>query len=125
MRTHFEVLSLEVQVRGLGFEAYKSSKIPCPRPKTALFFDLLKMAKVMTFFLCLKFHGKFTIFCAKTFFLGDHFHIASLDLASSIPVLDLERVCPWKVGPLPRFRFFFVLGLASCVVDFTTYCGRC
>ena len=34
-KTHFEVLSLEGQV--LGLEAYKSSKIPCPR--TALFFD--------------------------------------------------------------------------------------
>ena len=34
-RTHFEVL-------GLGLEAYKSSKMPCPRSRTALFFDLLK-----------------------------------------------------------------------------------
>ena len=38
LRTHFEVL-------GLGLEASKSSKMPCPRPRTALFFDWLKMGQ--------------------------------------------------------------------------------
>ena len=49
-RKHFEILSLglESKVFGLGLEAYQSSKMPCPRSRTALFFDLLKMGKVMT-----------------------------------------------------------------------------
>ena len=34
----------------------------------------------------------------------------SLALASSMPVIGLERVCPRKVGPWPRI-FFWILGL--------------
>ena len=33
---------LEAQVLGIGLEAYKSWKMSCPRPRTALFFDWLK-----------------------------------------------------------------------------------
>ena len=62
LRTQFEVL-------GLGLEASKSSKMPCPRPRTALFFDWLKMGQGHDLFvLRLKFLGKIAIFCVKIFF---------------------------------------------------------
>ena len=46
-RTHFEVLGLglEGKVIGLGLQAYKSSKMPCLRSRTALFFDLQKVGQ--------------------------------------------------------------------------------
>ena len=55
----------------------------------------------------------------------------SLALASSIPVLGLESVCPRKGCPWPWPRIFFVslasdffcvlgLGLEPCVLDFTS-----
>ena len=88
-RTHFEVLGLEGQVFGL--EAYKSSKIPCPPPRTALFFEALKIGHCHDRFftlsrrtpetsrkICrdlfffferrLKFRGKFSVSRAMTFF---------------------------------------------------------
>ena len=44
----------------------------------------------------------------------------SLALASSIPVLDLESVCPRKSYPWPWPRIFFVsLALASSLVSST------
>ena len=42
-RTHFEVLGLNGQILGPGLEASKSLKMHYPWPRTALFFDLLKM----------------------------------------------------------------------------------
>ena len=49
--------------------------------------------------------------------------LVSLALASSIPVLGLERVCPRKccpwLWPWPRI-FFWVLGLEPCVLDSTS-----
>ena len=45
----------------------------------------------------------------------------SLALASSIPVLGLERVCLRKGCPWPRI--FCVLGLESCVLDSTSGCS--
>ena len=42
----------------------------------------------------------------------------SLVLASSIPVLGLERICPRKGCPWPRI--FCVLGLEPCVHDSTS-----
>ena len=41
-------------------------------------------------------------------------------LASSIPVLGLERVCPRKGCPWPCPRMFCVLGLEGCVLDSTS-----
>ena len=41
-------------------------------------------------------------------------------LASSIPVFDLERVCPRKVVPCSWSRIFRVLGLVGCVLDSTS-----
>ena len=62
----------------------------------------------------------------KTFFFGEHLRLCpwSLALASSIPVLGLERLCPRKgcPWPWPWPRIFFVslaLALASSLVSST------
>ena len=52
--------------------------------------------------------------CLKTlFFFKEHLRLCTWSLASSVPVLGLERVCPW-----PRI-FFMFLGLASSLVPST------
>ena len=57
-------------------------------------------------------------FCEDLFFFGEHLRLCpwSLALASSIPVLGLESVCPRKDCPWPRIFFVsLVLGLEhSC-----------
>ena len=58
----------------------------------------------------------------KTFFFGEHLRLCpwSLALASSLPVLGLESVCPQKGCPWPWPRIFFVsLGLALSLVSST------
>ena len=58
----------------------------------------------------------------KTFFFREHLRLCpcSLALASSIPVLGLERVCPRKGCSWPWPRIFFVsLALASSLVSST------
>ena len=76
--------------------------------RTALFFELLKFCGALE-----KFFGKrffveiaWKIF-VKTFF-GEHLRLCpwSLALASSIPVLGLESVCPRKGCPWPWPRIF-------------------
>ena len=65
-------------------------------------------------------------FILKTFALKNNEKFADhnleilcpLSLASTIPVLGLERVCPRKVGPWPWPRIFFE-SLASKVVSAT------
>ena len=79
-----------------------------------------------------KFCGKFATFARRpffSFFLFSENTCAmcpwSLALASSIPVVGLEMVCPWKVSSLPWPRIFFCvlslggLGLEPCVLDST------
>ena len=45
----------------------------------------------------------------------------SAALASSIPVLGLDRVCPQEIGHWPRIVFsFFGVGLEPCVLDSTS-----
>ena len=54
------------------------------------------------------------------FFFGEHLRSCSWSLASSIPVLGLESVCPRKGCPWPWPRIFFVsLALASSLVSST------
>ena len=56
------------------------------------------------------------------FFFGEHLRFVSLALASSIPILGLESVCPRKGCPWPWPRIFFVslaLALASSLVSST------
>ena len=45
-------------------------------------------------------------FCEDLFFFGEQFVLVSLALASSIPVLGLESVCPRKGCPWPWPRIF-------------------
>ena len=52
----------------------------------------------------------------KTFFFGEHLRLCPWSLASSIPVLGLERVCPRKGCPWPRI---FFVSLASSLVSST------
>ena len=49
-RTHFEVPGVGLKGQALGLEAYKFLKMPCPQPRTALFFESLKMGHGHDFF---------------------------------------------------------------------------
>ena len=88
--------------------------------RTALFFELLKFCGVLE-----KFFGKrffveiaWKIFVKTFFFFWRALALVSLALASSIPVLGLESVCPRKGCPWPWPRIFFV-SLASSLVSST------
>ena len=67
-------------------------------------------------------------FCEDFFFFWRALALVSfwsLALASSIPVLGLESVCPRKGCPWPWPRIFFCvlgLGLEPCVLDSTSEC---
>ena len=50
-RTHFEVPGVGLKGQALGLEAYKFFKMPCSQPRTALFFESLKMGHGHDFFL--------------------------------------------------------------------------
>ena len=55
-----------------------------------------------------------------SFFFGEHLRLCPWSLASSIPVLGLERFCPRKGCPCPWPRIFLVsLALASSLVSST------
>ena len=93
--------------------------------RTALFFELLKVCRALE-----KYFGKVFLwrslenFCEDLFFFGEHLRLClwslALALASSIPVLGLESVCPRKGCPWPWPRIFFVsLALASSLVSST------
>ena len=88
---------------------------------TALFFDLLKVCRSpeKLFLRPVLFGDRLKNFL-KTFFFGKRF--APMSLASSIPVLGLERICPRKGCSWPWPRFFCVLGvgLEPCVFDSTS-----
>ena len=49
-RTHFEVPGVGFKGQALGLEAYKFLKMPSPQPRTALFFESLKMGHGHDFF---------------------------------------------------------------------------
>ena len=89
------------------------------------------MKTFFLFFIYLFFFGdRLKNFCEDRFFyfiflfFGEHLRLCpwSLALASSIPVLGLESVCPRKGCPWPWPRIFFVslaLALASSLVSST------
>ena len=88
-----------------------ASKPASPRPRTALFFDLLKMGQGHDLFcLRLKFHEKFAIFCSNTFFLR------------TFPrcVLGIEHSCPWSreglSSEIPSLASDFFVSLALSLV---------
>ena len=106
--------------------------------RTALFFKLLKFCGAIEKFLENVFlwrslekflwrpfffwrsHGK--NFVKTFFFFGEHLRLCpwSVALASSIPVLGLESVCPRKGCPWPRIFFVsLALALASSLASST------
>ena len=144
-RTHFEVLGLglEGQVLGLGLEASSPRKLACPRLEDSTIFwnvkilwsawkifwktffsgDRLKnFCEDLFFFFFWRSPEKFLWRPFFFFFLESTCTLCpwSLALASSIPVLGLESVCPRKGCPWPWPRIFFVsLALASSLVSST------
>ena len=65
------------------------------------------------------------VFAWRPFFLENTCALWPWSLASSIPVLGLERVCPRKVGlwPWPRvFLCILGLGFEPCILDCTSVC---
>ena len=129
-RTHFEVLNLEGQVFGLGLEASPQVLENCPvlGSRTALFFEPLKF--------CWKTPETLRKICEDLFFVllncisrekfvEDLFFwrtLAPVSLASSTPVLGLERVFPRKGCSWAWPRIFCVLdfGFEPCVLDSTS-----
>ena len=138
-RTHFEVLGLEGQVLGLGLEALSPRKLACPRLEDSSIFWNVKILwsawKIFwkTFFsgdrmknfwedlFFFFFWDRLKNFCEDVFFFFFFWRaLALVSLASSIPVLGLESVCPRKGCPWPWPRIFFVsLALASSLVSST------
>ena len=114
-RTDFEVLGLEGQILSLGLEASRPPKLACPRLEDSTIFWI-----VQVLWSGWKIFWK-TFFCGdrlknfgKTFFFWRALALVSLALASSIPVLGLESVCPRKGCPWPWPRIFFMsLALVS------------
>ena len=114
-RTHFEVLGLEGQVLGLGFEASSSRNLACPRLEDSSIFWIVKIL-----------WSAWIIFW-ETFFCGDRlknfcedlFFWRALALVSLVLGLSLEHSCPWPRECLFSERlslalasdFFCVLGL--------------
>ena len=91
-RTHFEVLGLglEGQVLGLGLEASRPRKLPCPRLEDSTFFELLKFCRLPEKkFLEGIFTGERLKKFLKTFFW------TTLALVSLVLGLGLEHSCPW------------------------------
>ena len=120
-------LALASKVKPLALRPQVLENWPVLGSRTALFFELLKFCGALE-----KFFGKrlfVEIACkifVKTFsFFGEHLRLCpwSLALASSIPVLGLESVCPRKGCPWSWPRIFFCvlgLGLEPCVPDSTS-----
>ena len=95
--------------------------------RTALFFELLKFCGALEKFL----ENVLNVFLWRSlekflwrpffFFFGEHLPLCPWSLASSIPVLGLESVCPRKGCPWPRIFFCAVgLGLEPWVLDSTS-----
>ena len=84
------------------------------------FLEIAQKIFVKTFLYFFFFGVRPKNFCEDLFFFGEHLRLcpSSLALASSIPFLGLESVCPRKGCPWPRI-FFVSLALASSLVSST------
>ena len=130
-RIHFEVIGLALDSKLLALDlgdlqAYKFSKMPCLRSKTAFFFDWLKNGPRSWPFFFLRLAGErardlaVNLWrpCCCCFFLNTCALCSwSLAMASNIPVLGFERVGRWPRmvlcrWPWPRPRV--------CVLDSTS-----
>ena len=120
-RTHFEVLGLEGQVLGLGFEAPSPRKLACPRLEDSSSFWNVKILW-KNFLENVFLRRSLEKFLWRPFFFWRALALVSLALASSIPVLGLKRVCPRKGCPWLRI-FFVSLALASSLVSSTPPLG--
>ena len=127
-RTHFEVLGLglEGQVLGLGLETSSPRKLACPRLEDSTIFWNVKIlwSAWKSFLENVFLWRSLEKFLWRPFFFFLESTCAlcpwSLALASSIPVLGLESVCPRKGCPWPWPRIFFVslaLALASALAS--------
>ena len=109
-RTHFEVL---------GLEASSLGKLPCPRLEDSTIFLICQnfADRLKNFIKTFCFGERLKKNFEDLFFWGGGiFALVFLVLAFSIPVLGLERVCPW-----PRIFFGVLdLGLEPCVLDSTS-----
>ena len=120
-RTDFEVLGLGLEGQVLGLEASSPRKLACPRLKdNTNFWNVKILWSARKIFWKTFFSGdRLKNFCEDLFFFFLESTCAlcpwSLALASSIPVLGLESVCPRKGCPWPRI-FFVSLALASSLV---------
>ena len=126
-RTDFEVLGLGLEGKVLGLEASSPRKLACPRLEDSTIFWIVKILwSAWKFFWKTFFCGdRLKNFCEDLFFGGgEHLRLCPWSLASSIPVLGFESVCPRKdcPWPWPWPRIFFVslaLALASSLVSST------
>ena len=98
-------LAVASKVKSLALRPQVLENWPVLGSRTAVFFELLK------------FCGALEKFLWRLFFFGEHLRLCpwSLALASSIPVLGLESVCPRKGWPWPRI----FVSLASSLVSST------
>ena len=122
-RTYFEIL-------GLGLEASVLENCPVLGSRTALFFEPLKFCwktpetsrKILRRAFLFSSFGDRLKKNFEDFFLKNTLRRCpwSMALASSIPVLGLERVCPRKSYPWPRIFCVLGRGLKPCVLDSTS-----
>ena len=113
--------SLTSKVKSLASKPQDLENCPVLCSRTALFLESLKFCRSPEKFIWRPFFWRFL---EKKFwrlsFFGEHLRLCPCSMASSIPVLGFERVCPRKGCPWPRI--FCVLGLEPCVLDSTSGC---
>ena len=116
-------LALASKVKSLASRPQVLENWPVLGSRTALFFELLKFCGAVEKFLENVFLWRsLEKFLRRPFFLGEHLRLCpwSLALASSIPVLGLESVCPRKGCPWPwAWPRIFLVSLASSLVSST------
>ena len=114
--------SLASKVKSLASRPQVLENWPVLGSRTAVFFELLKFCGALE-----KFFGKrFFMEIARKIVVKTFFFLEStcacvlgpLALASSIPVLGLESVCPRRLSLASNF--FCVLGLEPSVLDSTS-----
>ena len=125
--------SLASKIKSLA-SRLKFSKLACPRLQDSTILLIVKSLwsawkifwktffcgdRLKKFFEVLFFWDRLKKF-SEVLFFGEHLRLCPWSLASNVPVLDLESVCPRKSCPWPWPRIFFMsLALASSLVSST------